>query len=447
MTSPKIQKDIINCCAKETTKCIIEELGHDYFGILANESSDVSQKEQLALLLQYVDRKFEKVVERFSGIIHVGDTTALSLKEEFMTLLMDHSLRPSMIRGQGYDGDSNMKGEINGLKTLIMNDTPRAYYVLYFAHQLQLTLVVVAKNNDSCGWLFEILANLLNVVEVSCKRRDMIRESQAQKVAQALDLGELKSGSRLNQELGLKRLGDTRWGSHYKSLLNIIHMFPTIVEVLVHIGKHGSSEDKFKAQIVLGSLETFDFVFMAHLMLAIFGYTNDLYVALQRKEQDIVNVMELISYAKIGLQKVREQGWEALLNKITSFCVKHGIVVLTMGASYVPQGRSIRFVEQITNLQHFRLDIFLGVIDLHLQELDNRFNERNMELLTCMACLSSKDNFSSFVKDKVLKLATFYPKEFSSLDVMSLELQLDIFIDNMQSDNQFRDLNDLLNFL
>ncbi|XP_057248367.1 uncharacterized protein LOC104890039 [Beta vulgaris subsp. vulgaris] len=393
---------------EKTTKCIIEELGDDYFGILADESSDVSQKEQLALVLRYVDRKFGRVMERFLGIIHVGDTTALSLKDAIMTLLMDHSLSPSMIRGQGYDGASNMKGEINGLKTLIMNDTPRAYYL-----------------------------------EVSCKRREMIRESQAQKVAQALDLGELESGSGLNQELGLKRLRDTRWGSHYKSLLNIIHLFPTIVEVLVHIGKHGSSEDKFKAQIVLGSLETFDFVFMAHLMLAIFGYTNDLCVALQRKEQDIVNAMELVSYTKIVLQKMREQGWEALLNKITSFCVKHGIVVPTMDASYVPQGRSRRFVEQTTNLQHFRVDIFLGVIDLHLQELDNRFNERNMELLTCMACLSPKDNFSSFDKDKVLKLVTFYPEEFSSLDVMSLELQLDIFIENMRSDNRFRDLNDL----
>lgn len=50
---------------KKTTKCIIEELGDDYFDILADESSDMSQKEQLALVLRYVDRKFGKVVERF----------------------------------------------------------------------------------------------------------------------------------------------------------------------------------------------------------------------------------------------------------------------------------------------------------------------------------------------------------------------------------------------
>ncbi|XP_057532215.1 uncharacterized protein LOC130810250 [Amaranthus tricolor] len=284
LTSPKIQKDIITCCAKETTKRIIEEVGDGYFSILADESSDVSQKEQLALVLRFVNRENGSVVERFLGILHVGDTTALSLKNAIMSLLMEHSLSPSMIRGQGYDGASNMRGEINGLKTLIMNDTPRAYYIHCFAHQLQLTLVAVAKKNVNCTWLFDVLANLLNVVGASCKRRDLIRKNQAQVVAQALEVGEIESGSGLNQERGLSRPGDTRWGSHYKCLISIINLFPSIVKVLEEIGENGSPDDKLKAQVVLGSLESFDFILMAHFMLTIFGYTNDLCVALQRKE-------------------------------------------------------------------------------------------------------------------------------------------------------------------
>ena len=86
-----------------------------------------------------------KIMERFLGIVHVSDTTALSFKNAIMSLLVEHSLSPSMIRGQCYDGASNMRGEVNGLKTLIMNDTPRAYYIHCFAHQLQLILVAVAK--------------------------------------------------------------------------------------------------------------------------------------------------------------------------------------------------------------------------------------------------------------------------------------------------------------
>lgn len=52
---------------------------------------------------------------------------------------------------------------------------------------------------------FKTLANLLNVIEVSSNRREMIRENKVENVVEALKMEELKSGSGLKQELGLKR--------------------------------------------------------------------------------------------------------------------------------------------------------------------------------------------------------------------------------------------------
>lgn len=95
------------------------------------------------------------MVERFLGIVHVENTTALILRDAIKNLLMQQSLSLSKVRGQGYDGASNMKGEVNGLKKLIMNESPSAYYVHCFAHQLQLTLVAVARENGDCVWFFE----------------------------------------------------------------------------------------------------------------------------------------------------------------------------------------------------------------------------------------------------------------------------------------------------
>jgi hypothetical protein len=56
---PSIQKEIVGICASETTRHIIEELGDDHFSILADESSDASYKEQLALCLRYVSASLE----------------------------------------------------------------------------------------------------------------------------------------------------------------------------------------------------------------------------------------------------------------------------------------------------------------------------------------------------------------------------------------------------
>ena len=121
LTSPDTQKDIVNAAAKETTKEIIAELGDDLFAVLVDESRDVSFKEQMAVVIRFVNNR-GSVVERFLGIVHVSETTSLSLKAALEDLLGTNGLSLSRLRGQGYDGASNMRGEFNGLKTLIMKE-------------------------------------------------------------------------------------------------------------------------------------------------------------------------------------------------------------------------------------------------------------------------------------------------------------------------------------
>uniref|UniRef100_A0A453GWF7 TTF-type domain-containing protein n=1 Tax=Aegilops tauschii subsp. strangulata TaxID=200361 RepID=A0A453GWF7_AEGTS len=91
-------------------------------------------------------------------------------------------------------------------------------------------------------------------------------EKQAKRVQTALQNGELETGRGLNQELGLKRAGDTRWGSHFSSLLNMIVMFPSVIEVVDDNAQNASKAlDRIKAKGVLDAIQTFDFVFMMHL--------------------------------------------------------------------------------------------------------------------------------------------------------------------------------------
>ncbi|CAN0873359.1 hypothetical protein LINGRAHAP2_LOCUS10354 [Linum grandiflorum] len=56
MTSHDIQKDIVHALAAETTKLIIKDLGNDVFSILVDEARDVSVKEQMAMVVCYVDK-------------------------------------------------------------------------------------------------------------------------------------------------------------------------------------------------------------------------------------------------------------------------------------------------------------------------------------------------------------------------------------------------------
>ena len=121
----------------------------------------------------------------------------------------------SRLRGQGYDGASNMQGEFSGLRTLIMNENECAYYIHCFAHQLQLAIVAVAKKHDQVNSFFNVVVNVVNVVGASCRHRDILRENQLLSIVEALENDNLSSRQGKNQKTTLKRFVNTCWGSHY----------------------------------------------------------------------------------------------------------------------------------------------------------------------------------------------------------------------------------------
>ena len=98
LTTPKIQEDIVRAIAIETLNVIVKDLGNTIFSTLVDESRDLSGKEQMAVVLQYVDEK-RHVIEHFIGIENVACTTALSLKAAIDGLFSRHGLSMSRLRG------------------------------------------------------------------------------------------------------------------------------------------------------------------------------------------------------------------------------------------------------------------------------------------------------------------------------------------------------------
>ncbi|XP_070052349.1 uncharacterized protein [Nicotiana tomentosiformis] len=384
----------------------MDDLNGDFFALLVDESCDVSRKEQLAIVMRYVNR-CGSVVEHFIGIVHVRNTTALCLKKAIVDYLAQHSLSLSYVRGQCYDGASNMQGDLRGLKTLIQQESKSAYSIHYFAHQLQLTLVAVSKKFLEVGELVLLVSNVLNIVEGSFKRMNDLRESQAEKVQEALDMGKLETGRGLNQELGLVRAVDTRWGSHYKSFKNFISMFGSIINVLDTIVVDARTlEERAKAKGYLSTCQTFEVAFMLHLMRDILGITNELNTSLQKKEQDLANAILLVEVAK---------------------------------------RRSRRKVADYTILHHYRVDIFFKIIDWQVQELNARFNEVTTNLLVGVACLNPVDSFSSFDINKILRMAKLYPDDFDENITVTLKNQLETYIVDVRDvDERFSNLQGLV---
>ena len=156
------------------TRSILDEIGDKYFSLLVDESRDISIKEQMTVVLRFVNDD-GKVIERFLAMVHVSDTRSQTLKCAIDALFAKYGLSLSKLRGQGYDGASNMRGQFNGLKTLILQENPSAMYVHCFAHQLQLIIVAVVKSNLMVTDFFSYVHLILNFVGASCKMVDQLR--------------------------------------------------------------------------------------------------------------------------------------------------------------------------------------------------------------------------------------------------------------------------------
>ena len=71
----------------------------------------------------------------------------------------------------------------------------------------------------------------------------------------------------------------------------------------------------------------------------------------------------------------------SLLGETSFDCVKHDINVPNMDHLFRTQGRSQSKAQKIKNLHRFRVELCYAILDMQLQELSNRFNETNIELL------------------------------------------------------------------
>ncbi|KDO40671.1 hypothetical protein CISIN_1g047049mg, partial [Citrus sinensis] len=161
------------------------------------------------------------------NIIANKETSASTLKKNICNVLTRYNLLVEDLRGQGYNGASNMR------------DCPYAYYVHCFAHRLQLALVKIFKDVPVCH-----------------SELKSIREAE---IINLIASKELETGTGTNQICSLQRPGAT----HYR----LISIFDVVHEHLEKMTCNGSNNDiRGEAKGVYDAMSTFKFFFILHLM-------------------------------------------------------------------------------------------------------------------------------------------------------------------------------------
>ncbi len=153
-TSKTIQNELIEVVGNHIRQGIIDEVkSSKFYTLIADEVTDVSNKEQLSICLRYVHGRTVKEV--FVCYRSVERITGKSLADTILSWLYTVGLSPLDMRGQCYDGASNMSGARSGCSTLVRQQAPMATYVHCAAHRLNLAVVSackiqVLKNVEAC---------------------------------------------------------------------------------------------------------------------------------------------------------------------------------------------------------------------------------------------------------------------------------------------------------
>ncbi|OMO89611.1 hypothetical protein CCACVL1_07738 [Corchorus capsularis] len=234
------------------------------------------------------------------------------------------------------------------------------------------------------------LAHRVQLALVAASRE--LQDAKAIEIANMLAIGELETGKGLNKISTVKRAGETRWSSHFSNICSVINMFAPVKEIM--------------------------------------GTVDILCQYLQQKSQDIVIAMHLVSSTKALIQKLRDDGWDKLLGEVIAFCGKHDIDVPNMNSQYVV--KRIRPQQDGFNMEHhYRVDIFNVAIDSQLSELNSRFNDQAIDLLTLSSGLVDMQMLEVyFLADILIRLLLTLPlstttteRAFSTMKIVKIRLR------------------------
>ena len=142
-TSSNIQNQVIDIFADQIRQNIISRVKKvGWYSVVADEVTDISNKEQLSLVVRYVDHGSLLVREDLVAFIECD--TGISgrvIADKIISCLQAYGLDLSNLRGQAYDGAGNMAGSVNGAAALITADYPLALYLHCASHSLNLAVV------------------------------------------------------------------------------------------------------------------------------------------------------------------------------------------------------------------------------------------------------------------------------------------------------------------
>ena len=410
-TSPEVQNELLSIMALQILRNVAANIQTAvHYTVMVDETTDQSNKEQVVLVLRWVDEALD-VHEEFIGLYATSSTTAESLVSIIKDTLLRMNLKIEHCRGQCYDGASAMSGAKKGVAKILTDVEPRAVYTHCYGHALNLGVSDCIKQCKVMKSALDVVVEISKLIKKSPKR-----DSSFEKLKSEL----------APETPGFRVLCPTRWTVRAASLKSVIDNYEVLLGVWEE-AQSGRLDGEMKARIigVETQMHTFNFLYGVFLGELILRHTDNLSKALQHKSLSAAEGQHLARLTLEVLRSLRDS------DRFTAF---YGLVVQEQsrfGISDPALPRKRRAPQRLevgssagdfhlTPESHYR-QIFFEAIDHAIQAIQDRFDQpgyaiyQNLEQLILKACTGKPyDAELQFVCD-------FYKEDLSKTQ---LEAQL-----------------------
>ena len=406
------QNEIINLFAKQIQSQIVKDVANvKFFSLLADETSDNSHVEQLSLSLRFV--KNNKFHEEFLCFVPLTSTTGEALADCILTNLSRLGLDLNFLRGQGYDGASNMSGAYRGVQARVRVLYPLAIYTHCCSHVLNLA-VSGASQLPSIRNAMGTVASVCVFISRSAQRAAILRNF--------VQMGTATS----SRKSKLIPLCETRWVERHDSVVTFVELLPAIYKTLDELQTSTSRTVQVdvaaKASQLISSICNTSFLVSVHVIEHISAILLPLSKMLQEKNLDIFKANELLDGVLSLLQDERlnsENSFNHIFKRSTFICNELEVpVALPRRANRQIYRHNFAAANPE---EFFRCSVFVPYMDQIISDLENRFQDQRATC-TLLWCLLPKFCHSA-TDDQINRLLTQYQEDIDSHVVVSAEIK------------------------
>ncbi|XP_061561827.1 BAH and coiled-coil domain-containing protein 1 isoform X3 [Phycodurus eques] len=366
-TSWDCQNERINLMSSSIIRKIADEIRSLpvlQYSIIIDGTRGVSGVEQEVMCLRYVDKDL-LVHEDFIGLYEASSPTGENLASTILEVMLRLSLPISGLRGQAYDGTSNMSGKYSSAQAVIQRVQPLSPYIQCRARYID------SVTQQACS--------------ASCFVRnaiDWIRDlgtffGQSGKVKD--EFKAIVSAEEQGPAVSVRPLCPTRWTVRSRAIRAVLSQYGMILSALDDMAA-SQSDSASLAEGLCVRLQKGNIVLGLLLALDVISELEVLNTALQNKSQTMEGILSVVSLVQDGLKSKRNtEHFEAVFKEAEDRCGNLSLETIvsprTLGLPKIYSGQA---PGSGSTVDFYRVE-FYRVLDTVDAQITERFMEPGIQ--------------------------------------------------------------------